>query len=201
MAVDTIERKITDSLERISSAIDVFMEERTDELGLNRTQGNVLLFLHHHPEQTGKTSQMAQEMRRTKATISDAVDTLVERGYIERSLSEEDRRVMNLELTEEGCEAAETLAGWPDVLERYMVDFSPEEKQTVLQFLMSLIEGSLKEGAIPTARMCLTCRFFNEEPEGTDSPYYCDLLEMPLDPETLRVDCDEQEPAVGTVDE
>jgi hypothetical protein len=81
-----------------------------------------------------------------------------------------------------------------------MDDFSSDQKRTVLTFLMNLMEGALEEGAIPVARMCTTCRFFNEDPEETDSPYYCDLLDIPLDEETLRIDCDEQEPEEALTD-
>lgn len=194
MAMSTLNRKISDSLERLGMAIQVFFEERTEKFDVNQTQGKILLYIYHHPDQSGKTSKMAKEMRKTKPTISDAVAQLVDRGFIDRSLSEEDRRQISLELTEKGEEVAQELAGWPSVLEQYMDDFSGREKQTVLQFLMNLIEGSLQEGAIPTARMCTTCRFFTEDPEDMDAPYYCDLLEIPLDPETLRLDCEEQEP-------
>ncbi len=186
-----IDRKIVDSLERLSTAIQVFLEKQTEELDVNTTQGKVLMYLHQHPDQDGKISRMATEMRRTKPTISDAVDTLVEDGYVERTLSERDRRMMELKLTDRGTEAAQQLNRWPDVLEEYMEGVSSSEKQTVFQFLIQLIEGALKEGAIPTARMCTTCRYFNEDP---DSPFYCDLLDIPLDPESLRIDCDEQEP-------
>jgi DNA-binding MarR family transcriptional regulator len=158
------------------------------------------MYLYQHPEQQGQTSKMAREMRRTKPTISDAVDSLVDKGFIERSLSEEDRRVMLLTLTETGEDAARTMVSWPEVLERYMDDFSSDQKRTVLTFLMNLMEGALEEGAIPVARMCTTCRFFNEDPEETDSPYYCDLLDIPLDEDTLRVDCDEQEPEEALTD-
>jgi DNA-binding MarR family transcriptional regulator len=198
--LETVDRKIVDSLERISSAIDAFIHQRTDELGLNETQGRILMYLYQHPEQQGQTSKMAREMRRTKPTISDAVDSLVDKGFIERSLSEEDRRVMLLTLTETGEDAARTMVSWPEVLERYMDDFSSDQKRTVLTFLMNLMEGALEEGAIPVARMCTTCRFFNEDPEETDSPYYCDLLDIPLDEETLRIDCDEQEPEEALTD-
>jgi len=194
MSKESIDRKISDSLERLSSAIQAFIQQRTDKLGLNATQGRILMYLHQHPDQQGQTSKMAREMRRTKPTISDAVDTLVEEGYVKRTLSEADRRVMNLTLTEKGEDAARTMVRWPELLEQFMAEHSADEKQTVLRFLMNLIEGALNEGAIPVARMCTTCRFFNRDPDDTDSPYYCDLLDIPLDEETLRIDCDEQEP-------
>lgn len=191
---ETVNRKIADALERLSSAIEVFIHERTDELELNETQGRILMYLYQHPDQQGQTSKMAREMRRTKPTISDAVDSLVDDGYVKRGRSEEDRRVMNLTLSGKGEEAAETLVRWPEVLERYMTSYSDEEKQTVLTFLMDLMKGALEEGAMPVARMCTTCRFFNRDPDDVDSPYYCELLDIPLSEETLRVDCEEQEP-------
>lgn len=183
-----------DSLERVASAVEAFLEDRTEELGLHRTQGKILLYLFHHPDGNAQISNMAKDMKRSKPTISDAVDRLVKKTFIERTVSEQDRRMIDLELTEKGQEAASDLAGWPETLETYMDSFSREEKQTVLQFLMQIIEGSLEEGIIPTARMCTTCRFFNDDPEGYDSPFYCDLLEIPLDSETLRLHCDEQKP-------
>lgn len=143
MQSENVSRKITNSLERLSSAIEEFIHQRTEELELNETQGRILMYLYQHPEQQGQSSKMAREMRRTKPTISDAVDSLVDNGYVERSLSEEDRRVMNLTLTEKGENAAQSLVRWPEVLEEHMEDYSSEEKQTVLTFLMDLLEGAL----------------------------------------------------------
>jgi|SRR5271165_656993 len=54
--------------------------------------------------------QLIREMRLSKQAAGQLVDTLVTRGYIERSIDKDDRRKLTVTLTERGRAAAATQA-------------------------------------------------------------------------------------------
>src|SRR5215471_1970104 len=54
--------------------------------------------------------QLIRELRITKQAAGQLVDTLVTRGYLERSIDKEDRRKLTVTLTERGRAAAATQA-------------------------------------------------------------------------------------------
>lgn len=55
----------------------------------------------------GSVSNVGKDFGISKQAASKLIDTLVIRGYIERGVDPEDRRLITLELTERGKEAAE----------------------------------------------------------------------------------------------
>lgn len=68
--------------------------------GLGMTEGKMVLLLAEHGPQ--KASAMAELLRITSGAVTGIADRLIEHGYIERTRSEEDRRIVYLEITEEG---------------------------------------------------------------------------------------------------
>lgn len=50
-------------------------------------------------------SDTAKDLRITSGTLTTAVDNLIKKGYVARERSLEDRRVVNIKLTEEGIAA------------------------------------------------------------------------------------------------
>ena len=60
-------------------------------------------------QDTNDASGLVQRMGITKQAVSKLVDTLVERGYVDRAAHAEDRRRVQLALTERGRRAAELI--------------------------------------------------------------------------------------------
>ena len=143
-------------------------------------------------------SQLAREFDLTRATVSDAVRSLEKKGLIRREPWPDDKRVTTLRLTRTGEYTALELSAWANVVEEHLKGCSPEEKETVMRFLMRLIGSLQKSGLITVARMCVTCRFFrpNAHP-GESSPHHCALLDVPLSGSDLRADCLDHKLAAG----
>lgn len=59
-------------------------------------------------------------------------------------------------------------------------------------WLVSPLRNLQRARKVSVARICTTCRFFGAESD-TDAPYWCNLLEAPLLPATLRLDCPEHQ--------
>src|SRR5690554_2520049 len=78
------ESKIVASLERIAQAFRVLLWQESKEFSLSPIQVQLLIFLLHHSEEKRKVSYLANEFNMTKATISDTVKTLENKGLISK---------------------------------------------------------------------------------------------------------------------
>jgi DNA-binding MarR family transcriptional regulator len=195
---DDVDAKIVAALERLSQVLRVRLREEAWWRDLSPTQVQFLIYLHYRDVDLRRVSQLAREFDLTQATVSDAVASLETKRLVQREQWSEDRRIVTLRLTPEGEKLATTLSGWADPIREHLEPFSPEERETVMHFLIGLIGSLQRSGLISVARMCVTCRFFQQDIHpGEPLPHYCALLDVPLGRANLRVDCPEHEPAVG----
>jgi DNA-binding MarR family transcriptional regulator len=189
-----VESKIVASLERLSQVFRVLLREEAQERGLSLIQARFLVHLLFHEVELGRVGRLAEEFDLTRATVSDAVGSLEEKGLIYREPWPEDKRVATLRLTLAGEKLAAELSKWANTVKEHLAASSPEEKETVMRFLMQLIASLQRSGVIIVSRMCVTCRFFRrDEHPGSDSPHHCALLDVPLAGSDLRIDCPEHE--------
>jgi DNA-binding MarR family transcriptional regulator len=193
-----VDKKIVASLERLSQVLRILLRWEAQERGLSPIQAQFLVHLLHHGVALRRVSQLAREFDLTRATVSDAVDSLEKKGLIRREPWPHDKRVTTLRLTLTGEHTAQELAAWANVVEEHLKDRSPEEKEAVMRFLMGLIGSLQKSGLITVARMCVTCRFFRPEAHpGDSSSHHCALLDVPLSGSDLRADCPEHKLAAS----
>jgi DNA-binding MarR family transcriptional regulator len=193
-----VDAKIVAALERLSQVFRVRLQEEAWELDLSPTQARFLIYLHYHDVELRRISQLAREFDLTQATVSDAVATLETKGLVRREQWPEDRRIVTLRLTPDGEKLATTLSGWADPIREHLQPFSPDDREAVMRFLIGLIGSLQRSGLITVARMCVTCRFFQQDIHpGEPLLHHCALLDVPLGRADLRVDCPEHEPAVG----
>jgi DNA-binding MarR family transcriptional regulator len=191
-----VDAKIVAALERLGQAFRVLLREKAREHNLSPIGAQFLVYLLHHDVELRRVGQLAREFDLTPATVSDAVDSLEAKGLLDRERWPEDRRVITLRLSPEGELLAAELSSWANVVRESMDLYPPEDKEVVLRFLMRLIGSLQRAGIVTVARMCVTCRFFQPDVyPAPSSPHHCGLLDMPLGPADLRVDCPEHEPA------
>jgi len=189
-----VDGKIVASLERLSQVFRLLLREEAQKRGLSPIQAQFLVHLLFHDVELRRVGRLAEEFGLTRATVSDAVGSLEEKGLIQRDPWPEDRRVVTLHLTPAGEKLAAELSTWDNIVKEHLTASSPEEKEVVMRFLMRLIASLQEAGAITVARMCVTCRFFRWDAHpGSDSPHHCALLDAPLAGSDLRVDCPEHE--------
>lgn len=113
--------------------------ERT---GLSMREVHVLLFLANHPGQD--TARDVVELRGlAKSQVSQAVEVLTARGVLVRRADGEDRRVVHLEITEQGrplaleAQAVQTACG-----RRLLAGLSEEERAVFLDLLERVVRGT-----------------------------------------------------------
>ncbi len=84
-------------------------------------------------------SEIAQVLEITMGTLTIAVDKLIKKGYMERSRSNTDRRIVNVSLTKRGKLAYRIHEKFHlDMVRAIMEDFTPQEEEILLSGLRKL---------------------------------------------------------------
>lgn len=187
----SLDAKVVVALERIAEVFRVSLWNAGKEHGLSPLQIQLLIFLKFHSAEKCKVSYLAREFSLSKPTISEAVRTLLKKELIGKETDPEDTRSYSIRLSAEGEKLAEETASFANGLLPAFAAWSDERKRNFYGELLQLIASLQKLGFINIQRTCLKCRFF----QRGDSGYYCNLLNMPLLTQDLRVDCPEFEEA------
>lgn len=95
---------VVDNLRRIYQAINEYSRKVEKETELTGPQLWVLQLLHNAG--TLRVSDLAREMYLSPATVVGILDRLEAKGLISRTRSQEDRRAVDVALTEQGKELA-----------------------------------------------------------------------------------------------
>lgn len=91
------------------------MDEVANEIGVTRQEAQVIAFLYNFSEfDTAK--DMCEKTRLSKAYVSKAVDTLIEKGYVEAVTEKNDRRYVHMKLTKDAVKKAE-------IMRKYLKEF------------------------------------------------------------------------------
>lgn len=90
-------------------------------------------------------SEIASELEITMGTLTAAIDKLIKKGYVERSRSDIDRRIVNVSLSKKGKLAYRVHEKFHlDMVKAIMNDFDTQEEEILLSALNKL-NSHLKE--------------------------------------------------------
>src|ERR1700722_6093555 len=100
-------------------------------------------------------TRLARELGISKQAVSQLIDTMVMRGYLERTADTEDRRRMLIKLTPRGEEAARLAWQAVTTVDQELADrLSPEGTAALRAGLIALAEISLSSGPAPEEPHC-----------------------------------------------
>ena len=122
---------------------------------LSPIQIQILIFLLFHSEEKCKVSYLANEFNMTKATISDSIKVLLQKGLIEKNIDPSDTRSFSMALTQEGKKIAQKSSSFAGAIEKPLYQFSDKQKEALLEGLLALIEKLNMQGIISVQRMYL----------------------------------------------
>lgn len=188
-----VDSKIVASLERLSSVFRVMLWQENRRHGLSPIQVQILVFLLFHDRPLTTVSRLSREFNVTAPTISDAVRVLESKSLVESVGNRQDRRVANLLLTPRGKIIAREASLFANDVRQEVEKLATADKAIVLNALLQTIAGLQARGIISSTRMCLSCRNY-ERRAGSG---YCRLMDKPLAPADLRVDCPDHIRKVG----
>lgn len=184
----TLKKKLTAGLAKIGLALKHEAWRGASPLGLTPTQGQVLALLrgNSRPLQLG---EVATGLAVTAATVSEAVSALARKGLLEKKRQ---GRSLSLTLTPAGAAQAEAAASWPDFLAESLDELPEPQQAALLDVLLKVILSLQTRGRIPVSRLCATCTHFRRDAHpGEEKPNHCGLINAPLGPADLRLDCPE----------
>jgi DNA-binding MarR family transcriptional regulator len=189
-----LDTKLVAALERVGQALRVELREPAMDEGLSPTQAQILLRLASERPPGQRVGALAAALDVRQPTISDAVAALERKGLLERRPDAGDARAAKLALTAHGRAVADRLSGWDERARAELRRLPRQARQALLTLLLDLIAGLQAAGVVGVARTCPTCRFFRFQVRpGMARPHRCALLDMPLGPGDLRLDCPEHE--------
>ncbi len=97
-------------------------------------------------------------------------------------------------LTTEGRRSVTELAALPDPLQAAFGSLSGSEQETLYRSAMKMLRDLQESGALPPARMCVCCKYFEPFRHAQSAtPHHCGLVGAPLADRHLRIDCPEHE--------
>jgi DNA-binding MarR family transcriptional regulator len=183
-------------LEKIGLAMKSRTWRREGRAGLGPLQRQVLTLLRAKPNQSAQVSAIAGELVVRLPTASEAVATLERKRLVKRRRSNQDGRVVTVELTARGARACAPTGGRPNHLAAATGVLSTSEQVALLKGLMKIIRTLQDHGEISVARMCVSCRYFRpNQHDGAEQPHHCDYVDAPFGDQSLRLECAEYEPA------
>jgi hypothetical protein len=118
------------------------------------------------------------------------VSALESKGLVRKQRSTTDGRALALVLTDEGQHSARHLASLPDPLWGAFDVLADTEQETLYRLSIKMLRGLQQNGALPTSRMCLRCKFFDPfRYVGSPTPHHCHQMQTPFAERQLRIDC------------
>jgi len=185
----SIDHKIVVALERISEAFRVLLWDEAKKTGLSPIQIQILIFLQYHPTTPNTPSYLADEFNVTRATITDSVRLLLEKGIITKTKDPADARSYQVALTSEGKRIAQSTSAFSSELLGAVGGLKEVTRSRLFDGLYEIIEALSQQSVISVQRMCKNCRFL----QNSDGQLHCRFLDLPLEPTSLRIDCPEFE--------
>jgi DNA-binding MarR family transcriptional regulator len=182
-----IEYRIVAALERLSEVFRVLLWNEAKILNISTIQIQVLIFIKFHSLEKCKVSYLAKEFNMTKATVSDAVKILLQKGLIEKETDADDTRSYTMRLSESGEKTIEKAVLFANPMLKSFDTLSVEQKEVLLDSLLQMIYRLHKAKIITIQRMCQTCQYL----QNTEGEHYCNLLQKKLTRADFRMDCPE----------
>lgn len=130
-------------MRRILAAVSAEVEHELEPSGLTNAQWVPLLKLYMGSAST--VAELARGCQLDTGGMTRLLDRLETKGLLRRVRSSEDRRVVNLELTDEGRAAAKTIpAVLCGVQNEHMRGFTLQEWQTLRTLLRRILDNALE---------------------------------------------------------
>lgn len=192
----TLSTRVHAVLARLSSVMRAEAWRQAAAEGLTPTQADLLALLGGRPP-GARLGWLAEQLSITSATASDAVATLVAKGWVEKARATDDARALSLRLTRSGAALARRLAAPSGLVETATAVLPAQDQETLLYGLMTLVVQLQHSEGFPAMRTCVSCEHFQAHRHAdARASHHCHLVGAPLPASLLRVDCPEHQPAV-----
>jgi DNA-binding MarR family transcriptional regulator len=124
-------------MKKVMSKVKHEVEGHFKEMNMTGTQGILMGTLAHSGEM--KVSDLSEKLGLSNSTVSGILDRLENQGFVERIRSKEDRRVVNIKVTEKFREhSLKKFQEVNKIVEQMMNKATPEELEIILKGMDTL---------------------------------------------------------------
>lgn len=143
-----MERSVVKEIRDIDKLIGRYISDGHDPRKImNLTQFQIIHYLLKHADENVCQRDLEIETNLKKASITGAIDSLVEKGMVTRIQSQEDRRVNFIRLTEQMLEFKQNFENRiAELNENIMKDIDARELESFYRVLDKIKENIRKEG-------------------------------------------------------
>lgn len=128
-------------ISEIKNQVSNYIESKLKSYGLDGlvvSHGSILTALYKNDGQL-HMKDISDKISRSKSTVTQLVDKLIEAGYVKKEIADDDRRVHNIVLTEKGW----SFQGYfkeisQEVNEVFFQNFSELEQEMFLKMLLKV---------------------------------------------------------------
>jgi DNA-binding MarR family transcriptional regulator len=186
---DATASRVVTALNKLALVLRWGAWQQSGRHGLHPTQAQIVTLLAARPKGM-RLRDLAAALGVTPATTSDSVAALLRKGLVDKSPAPGDARAVVVTVTPDGLREAAEISTWPDAMLAAVDDLDVAEQGVLLRVLVKMIRSLQERQAIPAARMCVTCQFFDPYAHpGSDRPHHCRFVDAPFGDAELRVDC------------
>lgn len=186
-----LDNKIVAGLERLSQVFRILLWEKAKEHSLSPIQIQLLIFIRHHRADRTTVSYLAKEFNLTKPTISDAIKILEQKKLIAKFTDNSDTRSYTIQLTETGDKVVSETENFTNPLTEIIARSDQDDKLVLWENISGYIRLLNKLEVISVQRTCFNCRYFSSH----NRKHFCNLLNLKLSSQDIRIDCGEFENA------
>jgi DNA-binding MarR family transcriptional regulator len=186
-----LDNKIVAGLERLSQVFRILLWEKAKEHSLSPIQIQLLIFIRHHSADKTTVSYLAQEFNFTKPTISDAIKVLEQKKLIQKIIDKNDTRSYTINLTATGKKIVLETENFANPLTKIISKASDTDKIVLWENVSNLIVRLNKLEVISIQRTCFNCKHYSIKNKNN----FCNLLDLKLLTQDIRIDCGEFEMA------
>jgi len=176
-------------IERISSLLRSEERKKYAAIGLQPVHGQVLEYLAKCNKYSNTHASVAEYLGLTKGTVSQSIQVLERKRFLEKTTDISDGRIVHLSLTDAGQALIEELKPL-DIFKKAEAKVSRQDFDTIDSALQATLDVLQKVNQSKSFGLCRSCRHFNVE----TNHYLCMLTNEPLDREDTDKICRDHVP-------
>ncbi len=187
---NSLDAKLFVSLSKMADLFREMLWSKTQKIGISPIQLQFLFYIESHSPNQTTVSFLANKFLLTKATVSDSVKVLINKGLLNKEKSRSDSRSFYLTLTKKGETLIASSRDFSEPIMDLLNGLDKKQKNNLFTSFYQLLDFANQKAIIPVERTCFRCKFY----EGNrEDKHHCRLLKKNLKTENLRLDCNEFE--------
>ncbi|MCJ8293958.1 MAG: MarR family transcriptional regulator [Colwellia sp.] len=184
--IDNIEAKVVAGIERLATVFKSSLQDTAKKYKLTPLQAQLLIFIAEHPAKLCSVTLLADEFSVTKATASDSLKTLVNKGYLDKVYNPNDARAFHLNIAATAKVMVNELSHFGLIMASQLKSMDKNELEVLSAANLKMLALFSKAGLI-SSRMCYSCHYYENKQDG----FHCHLMNVDLPTIALRLDCPE----------